>query len=71
MRQRQTAKPSASFKLHFANGPKRLAERIDMNTEGRASSRDCAAATEGLTIGANPDAPGPPPRLGSRASAAD
>jgi len=27
-------KPGASFKLHFANGPKRLAERIDMNTEG-------------------------------------
>src|SRR6202795_2614797 len=34
IRQRQTAKPSASFKLHCANGPKRLAERIDINTEG-------------------------------------
>ena len=34
IRQRRTGKPSASFKLHFANGPKRLAERIDINTEG-------------------------------------
>src|ERR1700730_8983402 len=39
-----------------------------LTLRGRASSRDCAVATEGLTIGANP---GPPPRPGSRASAAD